>query len=198
MRKFWIIWLAGGALASTSVEAKGPIELNRVGKWNVNYDEDSCHLTGVFGEGARQIIVRLTRFQPADLFTLELYGAPVRTSEPYSDLRVDFGPVENPHRVRTMNGKAGKIPFSNLGSLRLDDLHESDSGTVPPYGTSAQRQDLPAQPGFNAGDDGRNAQMRRQSGAPLGLRSGGTERSPTTAHSAQEPSDLAAVIRLSV
>jgi hypothetical protein len=122
MVKHWLFGLIASSLIGSASHANTSIELGRSGKWNVDYDEDSCHLSGVFGAGEKLIAVRFTRYQPGDSFDLELFGPPLFRSEPYSDLKVDFGPVENPHSVRTMNGSAGKVPFSNLGSQRLDDL----------------------------------------------------------------------------
>ena len=132
MARHWIAALITSVLFATAAQANAPIELARTGKWNVDYDEDSCHLSGVFGEGENFIAVRFTRYQPGDSFDLDLFGPPLLSSEPYSDLKVDFGPVENPHHVRTMNGSAGKMPFANLGSQRLDDLtSDKDTAATP-------------------------------------------------------------------
>ena len=84
-----------------------PLSLARQGAWQVNYDDDSCHLLGAFGLGNDQIIFRLTRYQPGDEFTLTLYGEPLKTSAAYSPIKLAFGDGAPLQAKESMNGKNG-------------------------------------------------------------------------------------------
>ena len=61
---------------TASAAIKPPTVLTRVGKWEVNYDQDSCHLFRKFGVGADELTVNFTRYTLGDSFDLSLYGNP--------------------------------------------------------------------------------------------------------------------------
>jgi hypothetical protein len=115
---------------------KPPISLARVGKWEMNYDEDSCHLTAQFGEGAQLIAMRLTRFEPSDSFDLTLYGNPLKSSGVNLPLAVRFGTTFSPNKREAMAGSVGgkvgaKIPLAILSGARFDAL-DLRGGELPP------------------------------------------------------------------
>lgn len=116
--------LASIAVAASPVQAAKPlvpIPLAHVGPWEVNYDDDSCHLIGTFGSGDDRIIARFTRFEPGDGFILALIGKPMRSSNVSSKVRLDFGPVVDPQEEVSINGKVGTLPISVFGKLYLID-----------------------------------------------------------------------------
>ncbi len=62
MRSVFLIGVAVAMLVPSMAAAKDklPIELAHVGKWEVNYDKDSCHLFGKFGTGEQEAIARFS------------------------------------------------------------------------------------------------------------------------------------------
>jgi Gram-negative bacterial TonB protein C-terminal len=99
-------------------KADAPILLAKSAKWEVNYDVDSCHLTGAFGIGDQRVITRFTKFQPGDQFQLVLFGKPVRASDTETEVLLDFGLDQKPQTRTALVGTNGKLPlilFSNLG-----------------------------------------------------------------------------------
>ena len=116
--------LASIAVAASPIQAAKPlvpIPLAHVGPWEVNYDDDSCHLIGAFGSGDDRIIVRFTKFQPSDGFALALIGKPMRTSSASSRVKLDFGPQVDPQEHDSFNGTMGTTPAAFLLGLTLID-----------------------------------------------------------------------------
>ena len=116
--------LASIAVAASPIQAAKPlvpIPLAHVGPWEVNYDDDSCHLIGTFGSGDDRIIVRFTRYQPGDGFALALIGKPMRTSSASSRVKLDFGPQVDPQEHDSFNGTMGTTPAAFLLGLTLID-----------------------------------------------------------------------------
>ena len=127
--------LAAIAVAAPPVHAAKPvvpIPLAHVGPWEVNYDDDSCHLIRTFGSGDDRIIARFTRFQPGDEFALILIGNPMRSSSPSSQKKLDFGPIVDPQERRSLDGTMGTIPSSVFSGLTLLDRPTSASVTTLP------------------------------------------------------------------
>jgi hypothetical protein len=125
--------LASIAVAASSVQAAKPlvpIPLAPVGPWEVNYDDDSCHLIGIFGSGDDRIIVRFTRYQPGDEFSLALIGKPMRSRSPSSLVKLDFGPLVDPQEYRSFDGTMGKLPAAVFGGLTLIDKPKSAKSTT--------------------------------------------------------------------
>lgn len=107
--------LAAPALSAPTVP------LAKVGKWEVNYDADSCHLIGNFGTGNQAIRARMTRYNHADNFDLVLFGKPVAfENRAGNNAEITFGNMP-PFKVRGLSGSVGKdIPLLAFSSLRLD------------------------------------------------------------------------------
>jgi hypothetical protein len=110
-----------------------PIELARAGKWEVNYDKDSCRLFGKFGTDKNEIIAQFTRFQPGDSMEMRLYGQVLKVEGQFFPVVLDFGPLENPQKREAMVGDSGKVPMVLYGGVRLDDWNgEKPSDVAPP------------------------------------------------------------------
>ncbi|MDE2411690.1 MAG: energy transducer TonB [Sphingomonadales bacterium] len=126
MRVVSIAAMAGVLLSSANASAKTPpIELKRVGKWEVNYDQDSCHLLGKFGEGSSSIIMRLTRYEPNDTFDMRFFGEPVRYYMQFPKVAYTFDPNATPKPFEAMVGAAGNLPMADFGIARLIPWPES-------------------------------------------------------------------------
>ena len=93
--------------------------LPKTSNWEMRYDEDSCHLLATFGEGSQQVILRMTRFEPASKFDLMLYGEAFRSTEPWLSLTIAFG-KSKPFTRPVGAGTSGERQFVIANSLRFD------------------------------------------------------------------------------
>lgn len=117
---------------------KPAISLAKTSKWEINYDEDSCHLLAKFGEGKQSTVIRLTRYQPGDWFDLSLYGAPVKTEGPQTKVTIGYG-LGRPLKVDALTGTSGdKQPLLIVNSQRLDGWQASSPNQTPPTINPAQ------------------------------------------------------------
>ena len=113
------------ALSATSLPAKANdsavISLARTSKWEINYDQDSCHLLAKFGQGDQAAIMRITRFEPGSGFDLMLFGQMFSSDHPWQHSSIRFG--DRP-QFDAGDAGAGKTPeqlsFLILSGLRLD------------------------------------------------------------------------------
>jgi hypothetical protein len=94
--------------------------LARVGKWEVIYDRDSCHLFGKFGQGADGIIAAFTRYTPGDGFDLTLYGSALKSAEVGPPVEITFG-TQTPTKMKALAGTTEKkLPLLLLHGLQLN------------------------------------------------------------------------------
>lgn len=101
---------------------KPPTSLPKVGKWEINYDEDSCHLFARFGTGDDQIVLALTRMSPTDWLEMTLFGKPLKFGEIAMPVEVSFGSQAVPFKrsgVAISTG-ADKTPGVIVEGLRVD------------------------------------------------------------------------------
>lgn len=123
------------ALAKTS----DVIVLQRTGKWQVNYDDDSCSLLGQFGQDKQASVLRLTQFEPGDWFDVTLYGKPFKGFGAYANVTLTFNPQLKPPSRKVLRATSGKdIPTLLIGGMRLDDWSAAFPGATPPAVTRQQ------------------------------------------------------------
>jgi Gram-negative bacterial TonB protein C-terminal len=110
-----------GLLAANPAAAKdvAPISLAMTSKWEINYDEDSCHLLARFGQGNDQVIMRLTRFEPGSKFDLMLYGKIFAERDAWVSASIAFGSASTFRRT-VGAGSNGDLPFVIALNLRFD------------------------------------------------------------------------------
>ena len=99
------------APAVVSAKDSAPIMLEKTAGWEINYDDDSCHLAAAFGKDDQRIIARLTKFQPSERFQLILYGKPIRGLDSQTEITLDFGLDSKPRTVTGLLGSNGKLPL---------------------------------------------------------------------------------------
>lgn len=109
-----------------------PIELTRVGKWEMNYDKDSCHLYGQFGEGDARLVISLTRYSLGQVMELRAYGKSLKVSGQFFTSSVDFGPTVNPVKGMSLIGTSGDLTMVIFGGVRLDDWTSKDPNAIGP------------------------------------------------------------------
>lgn len=124
-------------VSTTALAAKEPQSLARAGKWVLDYDAEACRLGGSFGTGKDEVVLRITRFQPGDIFDMDLIGQRLDISSGETRVSVDFGPANNPRVYTPMIAKAKGVPMLiGLGGDLLD----------LPYPTPAEPEHPPITP----------------------------------------------------
>jgi hypothetical protein len=125
------LWLLAGTLfASPALAEDTPVEtLASTGRWEMNYDADSCHLISNFGSGDAQVTAMFTRYQPGDPFELKLFG---KRFERGGAVRVpvttDFASDGTTFRGDALRGNAGELPLLVVGKRYLVEWQ----GEAPP------------------------------------------------------------------
>ncbi len=100
-----------------------PVSLVKAGKWEMNYDVDSCHLVATFGTGDGAISINMTRVGPSDGFDLTLYGKPLATDVLQRDVEIAFGDQQGFIKRSALAGSAQiprKVPLLMISNLRID------------------------------------------------------------------------------
>ena len=122
MRVFLAALLMFGLAAPAFAGEQKAVELKRVGKWQLDYNKDSCQLFARFGTGTDEIIARFVRYDPGNGFDLSLFGKPVGFNgdgRP-KETSIAFGGNKE-LRVKALAGSsADNIPMLMFNSLRLD------------------------------------------------------------------------------
>lgn len=108
--------------------AKEPLVLKPSSKWFANYADDSCRLYRQFGTGKDTVFLVFDRFGPGESFNLTLGGMPFKYDGSSRDLRIQFGPQEQPQNISFFPGDFGKgIPAVIGGSsTNIGDLTDAD------------------------------------------------------------------------
>lgn len=111
--------------------------LAKTSKWEMNYDDDSCHLLAKFGDGKESVLIRLTRYQPGDRFDLSIYGEQFKAGGSTMPVKIGFG-LNDPTREGAVLGtSSNRLPVMILTSLRLDGWSPAQPGQIPPPVTQA-------------------------------------------------------------
>ena len=100
--------LVGGI--SPIIAAPASISLKRSGPWEINYDDQSCHLIAPFGASQDEVLLRFSRFEHGDSFSLSLFGQPFASTVRDVELTLDFGQGSGPVPVQGQAGTAGTRP----------------------------------------------------------------------------------------
>lgn len=98
-------------ISTAALWAKEPQSLTRIGKWVLDYDAEACRLGGSFGTGKDEVVLRITRFQPGDNFSMELIGRRLDISPGGTKVSVDFGPIHNPRVYDPIIATANGVPM---------------------------------------------------------------------------------------
>jgi hypothetical protein len=124
MRLLTSLVAAGLILSPRAAHAKDPppVLLANSSNWEINYDDDSCHLLTRFGESDQAVTMRMTSFEPGDRFELRLISRAFRIKNPTAKLAIAFLPSESQPILRlAMVGQATDQRLAVLVSgLRLD------------------------------------------------------------------------------
>jgi hypothetical protein len=126
--------------AIASAKENPPISLAKTSKWEMNYDDDSCHLLAKFGEGQQSAILRMTRYQPGDVFDLSLYGEPFKYGPTTMTVKIGFGTAPAEKREAITGQSGDKRPLIILNSQRLDGWTYKPDLTPPPISTAQEEQ----------------------------------------------------------
>jgi hypothetical protein len=136
VRAFPIVALASASpvLAQTSPEAA----LKRTGPWIMDYDDNACHLSAVFGSGETAVTTRFTQFDPQGLPRLLLSSSRFRGQSGLSTraqvkfLPSNTKPVWSSVTNGTMPSASGvALPTVFVGAVRFDNRSSSESEFPP-------------------------------------------------------------------
>ncbi|MEY4953721.1 MAG: hypothetical protein RL299_2145, partial [Pseudomonadota bacterium] len=143
MHKVLSFLFCASLVAPGLAEAKErpPISLAKTSKWEMNYDDDSCHLMARFGEGPQSAIIRMTRYQPGDVFDLSIYGEPFKYVPSTMAVRIAYGSAWADKQEAITGQSGNKVPLLILNKQRLDSWAYKP-GTVPPPITAAQEDQV--------------------------------------------------------
>lgn len=108
-------------IATAAAAAREPEQLKLEGKWVADYDTDACHLIGQFGAGDNAVYARFTRYEPGDHFNLDVISKRLRSYEPRSDAKIDFGLDDTPLKQKVWRGSVGERGAAYFRNLRLAD-----------------------------------------------------------------------------
>lgn len=128
-----------GTATSLAAAERLPEILAQSGKWEMNYDTDSCHLFRPFGTGDATVYLKLTRYSPGDGFEVVLYGKRFPASESYSSVVSDFGSDGTTFESRALNGNSGNFRSVVVGGRYLVEWDGAANDT-PPSITPEQEQ----------------------------------------------------------
>lgn len=122
------------SLPLSAVQAKNqPIEeLQRNGKWEINYDSESCHLFGKFGQDPSAIVVRFTRFEPGQTFSLDLFSKRFARNNTNPSVTVQFQPSGAARKVRSIVADTSTLTALILGRFDLSGLETKGKDEVLP------------------------------------------------------------------
>jgi TonB family protein len=81
-----------------------PLTLAASSKWEVNYDDDSCRLSRLFGEGEDRVAFFLERYGPGDMMAMTVAGRPLE-GDKSGEMTIRFGPGEAEARVSPLYGE---------------------------------------------------------------------------------------------
>ena len=90
-----------------------------VGKWNLKYDTNSCHLTAAFGDGNKQVAIMLTRYGPGDELEMMLAGPRFGGVGAKPEVTTDFASDGSFTKSVGLSGKVGNIPMIVVGNREL-------------------------------------------------------------------------------
>lgn len=126
---------------------KAPLSLPATSKWEMNYDEDSCHLFRLFGSGEQSTLLALTREGPSDWLQMTVVSKQVKYNGISVPVEVALSGQAEPYRLAgvalTSTEKDGsKRPVIKVDGLRLDGWRwpRDNAAMVSPPATTPQAE----------------------------------------------------------
>lgn len=87
------IGLGAAPAAANGIDDVPALTIEPSSPWNLNYADDSCRLSRMFGTGEQRIALYLERYRPSDTFMLVTAGSPLE-SRARNKVKFRFGPIE--------------------------------------------------------------------------------------------------------
>lgn len=124
LRSLALATIAFALTASPVLAAeKAQIPLSKNSKWELNYDDDACHLMARFGEGDQSTTMKLTRTSPGDDFELTLFSQMLKFGGILMPMEIEIGDLPTPYRregVALTTNSTPKNYAVMIGRIRLD------------------------------------------------------------------------------
>ena len=117
-----IVAVSGLCVSSAfATDKEDGIRLAPSSQWNVHFDDDSCRLARLFGEGGQKTLFYIERYAPGDAFSLVVAGKPLSKGSARGKTVLQFGSdfAEAEHNFTL--GNVGEFkPALIFGSMTFD------------------------------------------------------------------------------
>lgn len=107
---FFALGAASLCLPAHAKAEAAPTVLSRAEPWRLDYDSNACHLIGKFGRSDNEIIVRMSKYDVGQSFTLALIGKPLEFKEWPVRAKLDFGVSGGRREVLMQVGMLAGLP----------------------------------------------------------------------------------------
>lgn len=122
--------------------APAPVVLEPASPWNIRYDEDSCRLSKMFGEGKTETAFFIERYEPSASMFIVVAGKPLKWALRSEKMHAAFSPDGPDADITYTLGNLGKLEPAIMATLEphQDSNEESAVRTFTDYDTIDEKQ----------------------------------------------------------
>lgn len=103
-----LLALVAASLVSQPALAAEPIVLKPASPWNVDFGEDKCRVSRLFGESTNRHILTFDQFAPSDNFGMMVAGAGFKSFGSLRKTELQFFAAQTPLVIEPFGGKAAE------------------------------------------------------------------------------------------
>ena len=104
---------------SSPVVARPPVTLSPSTAWTVDYDDDSCRLTRIFGDDGDETAFFFERYEPSTSQFMLVAGRPLRPFRSEDIVQLQFGPAMDAMEARVRHGDLGRLSPAIMTELEF-------------------------------------------------------------------------------
>lgn len=108
------------AVLPARVWANANEALPRIGNWEIDYDQDSCHLRAYFGDARSPVRLRILQIGASDNFQMTIASSEFRLPAKLPDARISFVPQNISFSRSASRVDERGLPALALNAVRLD------------------------------------------------------------------------------
>ena len=112
---------------SSPVVARPPVTLSPSTAWTVDYDDDSCRLMRIFGNGEDKTAFFFERYEPSTSQFMLVAGKPLRPFRSEDIVQLQLAPGMGTFEIRVRHGDLGQLSPAIMTELKFID----ESGKQP-------------------------------------------------------------------
>lgn len=122
--------------------APAPVVLEPASPWNIRYDEDSCRLARMFGEGKTETAFFVERYEPSTSLFMVVAGQPLKWASRSEKMDIAFSPAGPTKEITYTLGNLGKLEPAIMSSVHPDQNVNGESAvsTFTDYDTIDEKQ----------------------------------------------------------